>query len=93
VRGLMEKQDLDTDTDTDTDTDICAYTMVGLEYWAYPYHLFQCRAEAKRTYYLLLSLSTVVPRVGRGQRSRAYLISCSEKIRRALILNRNQLPA
>ena len=40
--GLMEKQDLDTDTDTDvdTDTDICAHTMVGLDYWTYPYYLF-----------------------------------------------------
>ena len=38
----MEKQDLDTDTDTvmDTDTDICACTMVGLDYWTYPYYLF-----------------------------------------------------
>jgi len=32
----MEKQDLD----TDTDTDICACTMVGLDYWTYPYYLF-----------------------------------------------------
>jgi len=34
--GLMEKQDLD----MDTDTDICACTMVGLDYWTYPYYLF-----------------------------------------------------
>ena len=38
--GLVEKQDLDTDTDTDMDTDICACTMVGLDYWTYPYYLF-----------------------------------------------------
>jgi len=40
THGLMEKQDLDTDTDTDMDTDICACTMVGLDYWTYPYYLF-----------------------------------------------------
>jgi len=49
----MEKQDLD--TDTDMDTDICACTNVGLDYWTYPYYLIQCRAEAKRAYYLLPS--------------------------------------
>ena len=40
--------------------------------------------------------SGILPRVSRGQRSRAYLISCNEKLRRALtwlILNRNQFPA
>jgi len=36
----MEKQDLDTDTDMDTDMDICVCTMVGLDYWTYPYYLF-----------------------------------------------------
>ena len=38
--GLMEKQDLDTDTDMDTDMDIYACTMVGLDYWTYPYYPF-----------------------------------------------------
>ena len=90
--GLMEKQDLDTDTDMDTDmdtdTDICGCTRVGLDSWTFPCYLFECRAEAKRVYYLLLSLCQAsFFRVGRGQRSRAYLRSCSEKIRRALILN------
>ena len=40
--------------------------------------------------------SGILPGVSRGQRSCAYLISCNEKIRRALtrhILNRNQYPA
>ena len=40
ILGLMEKQDLDTGTDMDTDMDICACTMVGLDYWTYPYYLF-----------------------------------------------------
>ena len=37
TRAHGKKQDLD--TDTDTDTDICACTMVGLDYWTYPYYL------------------------------------------------------
>ena len=37
--------------------------------------------------------SGIFPRVSGGQRSRAYLISCNEKIRRALILSRNQFLA
>jgi len=37
--------------------------------------------------------SGILPRVSRGQKSHAYVITCNEKIRRALILNRNQFPA
>ena len=45
--------------------------------------LFQCRTEAKHTYLFTkvacIACFRVFPRVGRGQRSRAYLISFSKK--------------
>ena len=50
--------------------------------------LFQCRTEAKHTYSFTkvacIACFRVFLRVGRGQRSRAYLISFNEKIRRHL---------
>ena len=49
--------------------------------------LFQCRTEAKHTYLFAkvacIACFRVFPRVGRGQRSHAYLMSFNEKIRRA----------
>ena len=39
--------------------------------------LFQCRTEAKHTYSLNIACFRVFPRVGRGQRSRSYLMSFS----------------
>ena len=51
--------------------------------------LFQCRTEAKHTYSFTkvacIACFRVFLRVGRGQRSRAYLISFNEKIRRAFV--------
>ena len=47
-------------------------------------YLFQCRTEAKHTYSFTkvacIACFRVFLRVGRGQRSRAYLISFNEKI-------------
>ena len=49
--------------------------------------LFQCRTEAKHTYLFIkvacIACFRVFSRVGRGQRSCAYLMSFNEKIRRA----------
>ena len=46
--------------------------------------LFQCRTEAKHTYLFTkvacIACFRVFPRVGRGQRSRAYLMSFNEKL-------------
>ena len=59
--------------------------------------LFQCRIEAKHTYSFTkvacIACFRVFLRVGRGQRSRAYLISFDEKIRRAFVYCRNRTPA
>ena len=59
--------------------------------------VFQCRTEAKHTYLFTkvacIACFCVFPRVGRGQRSRAYLMSFNEKIRRALIYRRHRTPA
>ena len=59
--------------------------------------LFQCRTEAKHTYLFTkvacIACFRVFPRVGRGQRSRAYLISFNEKVRRAFIYRRHRTPA
>ena len=46
--------------------------------------LFQCRTEAKHTKYLFTKVACIAcfrvfPRVGGGQRSRAYLISFNEE--------------
>ena len=59
--------------------------------------VFQCRTEAKHTYLFTkvacIACFRVFPLVGRGQRSRAYLMSFNEKIRRALIYHRHRTPA
>ena len=59
--------------------------------------LFQCRTEAKHTYLFTkvacIACFRVFPRVGRGQRSRAYLMSFNEKVRRAFIYRRHRTPA
>ena len=59
--------------------------------------LLQCRTEAKHTYSFTkvacIACFRVFLRVGRGQRSRAYLISFNEKIRRAFVYCRNRTPA
>ena len=58
---------------------------------------FQCRTEAKHTYLFTkvacIACFRVFPRVCRGQRSRAYLMSFNEKIRRAFIYRRHRSPA
>ena len=58
---------------------------------------FQCRTEAKHTYLFTklacIACFRVFPRVGRGQSSRAYLMSFNEKIRRAFIYRRHRTPA
>ena len=58
---------------------------------------FQRRTEAKHTYLFTkvacIACFSVFPRVVRGQRSRAYLMSFNEKIRRAFIYRRHRTPA
>ena len=62
-----------------------ASLFTGLVDWTHPKSvrcLFQCRTEAKHTYLFTkvayIACFRVLPRVGRGQRSRAYLMSSSK---------------